>query len=99
MLIFILKKGADLGVTVLWIVVTTLAISLVMFFLGKASGNVKIFDIFATVEEPHNFFVVFAIKSTNIDSIIVVIASISASNFLFSSSCFPLGSLRIAFFF
>ena len=35
LLVLIIVKGADLGVSALWIVVTTLGISLFMFFIGK----------------------------------------------------------------
>ena len=58
----ILKKGADLGVTALWVVVAILGISLIMFFLGKPSTPVPgAVDLFAKVENPDNFFIVFAI--------------------------------------
>ena len=37
LLLVILKKGANIGVTLLWIVVITLGISLFFFFLGKSA--------------------------------------------------------------
>jgi len=61
LLIVILKKGADLGVAALWIVVSTLAISLLMFFIGKSSSSTVSPDFFATIEKPNDFFLVFAI--------------------------------------
>ncbi len=61
LLVLILKKGANIGVTMLWVVVTTLGISLVTFFLGKSPHETPSLDIFATVKEPEDFFVVFAI--------------------------------------
>lgn len=61
LLAVMLKKGADLGVTALWVVVTTLAISLIMFFIGSTTTELKSFDLFTTVENPHNFFIVFSI--------------------------------------
>jgi amino acid transporter len=61
LLLVILKKGASLGVTALWIVVSILALSLLMFFLGKSANADLSFDMFATVKNPDNFFIVFAI--------------------------------------
>ncbi len=61
LLLLILKKGANMGVTVLWIIVTTLGVSLVMFFMGKSSVEATSLELFATVKEPHDFFKVFAI--------------------------------------
>jgi amino acid transporter len=61
LLVLMLKKGANLGVTVLWVVVSTLGISLLMFFLGKSPPDPKAADIFATVKKPDDFFIVFAI--------------------------------------
>ncbi|UCE04649.1 MAG: amino acid permease [bacterium] len=61
LLVLIVKKGADLGVTALWVVVTTLAISLFMFFIGKPDTQQTSLDIFATLEKPDDFFIVFAI--------------------------------------
>jgi hypothetical protein len=42
-------------------VVSTLGISLLMFFLGKTSPGPNAPDIFTTVKDPHDFFIVFAI--------------------------------------
>ncbi len=58
-----LKKGADLGVKVLYLVVGVLFISLVFFFLGGGPGTSESgFEVLtATVENPDPFFYVFAI--------------------------------------
>jgi amino acid transporter len=59
----ILKKGANIGVTALWIVAAILGVSLVLFFLGSAdsSSSHQFKDISATVKDPDSFFLVFAI--------------------------------------
>ena len=58
----ILTKGADLGVRVLYLVVATLALALVAFFVGStdyaAGGGV---DFLASADNGTNFFTVFAI--------------------------------------
>ncbi|MBN1348805.1 amino acid permease [candidate division KSB1 bacterium] len=61
LLFIILKKGADLGVAMLWIVVSILTVSLLMFFAGRIAAVPESGDIFRTVEKPDNFFLVFAI--------------------------------------
>jgi amino acid transporter len=61
LLVLILRKGAAMGVTVLWIVVSTLGISLVMFFLGNSPGPAHSLDLLSRVQNPDNFFMVFAI--------------------------------------
>lgn len=61
LLAVILKKGADLGVTTLWVVVSILGVSLLMFFFGKAETPLNSPDFFGTVENPDDFFTVFAI--------------------------------------
>ncbi len=60
LLLIILYKGADLGVSVLWVVVTVLGLSLLFFFMGSGD-NPPEFDPFARVENPDDFFIVFAI--------------------------------------
>jgi len=57
----IIKKGANIGVAALWVVVTILALSLFMFFIGKSSSGTASVDIFAKVDKPDDFFRVFAI--------------------------------------
>jgi amino acid transporter len=61
LLVLILKKGANLGVTTLWVVVSILAISLVFFFLGSTDYETSATGAVATVSNPDNFFIVFAI--------------------------------------
>ncbi|MBN2425929.1 MAG: hypothetical protein JXB44_12955 [Calditrichaceae bacterium] len=61
LLILILRKGANLGVTALWTVVGILAVSLLVFFAGSAdspSGSLHMLD---RIENPDDFFKVFAI--------------------------------------
>ncbi|HEX9975125.1 MAG TPA: amino acid permease, partial [bacterium] len=61
LLVLIITKGADLGVSALWVVVATLAISLFMFFIGKPEVEVGSLNVLAKVKDPHDFFMVFAI--------------------------------------
>lgn len=61
LLVLMITKGADLGVTALWGVVMTLVVSLFAFFFGAPSSGVETVDIFATIQNPEDFFVVFAI--------------------------------------
>lgn len=61
LLLVIIRKGANLGVTALWIVVGILTISLIMFFMGNTSTTPDSIDLFAKVSNPDNFFIVFAI--------------------------------------
>jgi len=61
----ILKKGADIGVRLLWVVCTILLVSLTLFFLGKGAGAgaVEYASIPLTdhVRNPDSFARVFAI--------------------------------------
>lgn len=58
----IIKKGANIGVSALWVVVGILGISLTMFFLGKPTLDAPmVLPLMAQPENPHNFFIVFAI--------------------------------------
>ena len=61
LLVVILTKGADLGVTALWVVVSVLAVSLGAFFLGRPEDAPEQIDLLARVEDPHSFAYVFAI--------------------------------------
>jgi amino acid transporter len=61
LLFLIVKKGADLGVSALWIVVGILGISLLMFFLGKSVAPPNQLDLLARVKNPEEFAKVFAI--------------------------------------
>ena len=58
-----LTKGANLGVKALYIVVATLTVSLIAFFIGKTDYSIShSFDPLRTITEGKvNFFVVFAI--------------------------------------
>ncbi|MEQ9659316.1 amino acid permease, partial [Fulvivirga sp.] len=59
----IIKKGADLGMKALYAVVAILFLSLIMFFLGSTEYQETLtdFDWYATVSNPDDFFMVFAI--------------------------------------
>lgn len=61
--VLIIKKGANLGVKALYIVVAILFISLVMFFLGNTGhADQSTFNLgTAQLRNPQDFFVVFAI--------------------------------------
>ncbi|MFC1541402.1 amino acid permease [Candidatus Latescibacterota bacterium] len=61
LLYFIMKKGADLGVKMLWVVASIIAAALIMFFLGKPLFPLSELDLTATAQNPDNFFIVFAI--------------------------------------
>ncbi|NLA76113.1 MAG: amino acid permease, partial [Deltaproteobacteria bacterium] len=59
----IIKKGANLGVKALYVVVGVLFISIIMFFLGKTShAGVSTFSLAnAQLRNPQDYFIVFAI--------------------------------------
>lgn len=61
LLVIILKKGANLGVSVLWVVASILGVSLVLFFLGDVDTPPAVVDPLHTIADPDNFFVAFAI--------------------------------------
>jgi amino acid transporter len=61
LLVVMIKKGADIGVSALWGVVATLVISLVMFFIGKPPSGANKIDFLLKLDKPDDFFVVFAI--------------------------------------
>jgi len=63
MTVLILRKGADLGIKALYVVVGTLFISLALFFAGKTGYTPgESFQVLTnTVKHPAPFFVVFAI--------------------------------------
>ncbi|MFC1538512.1 amino acid permease [Candidatus Latescibacterota bacterium] len=61
LLFFILRKGADLGVAILWGVAGILALALIMFFLGKPLSTFNELNLIAKTEKPDDFFKVFAI--------------------------------------
>lgn len=59
--LLILTKGADLGVKALYIVVVVLFASLIMFFLGSTDYVAGDDLLTKSVDNPENFFTVFAI--------------------------------------
>ena len=61
--ILMLTKGANLGMKALYIVVVTLLVSLVMFFLGETdyAGTNGTFSTLGQIEHRNDFFLVFAI--------------------------------------
>jgi hypothetical protein len=63
LLFIILKKGADLGVRALWVVAGLLALSLLMFLLGRPleSMDSQSLDLTARVEGPDSIAMIFAI--------------------------------------
>ena len=61
LLFFILRKGADLGVAMLWVVAGILALALIMFFMGKPLTALSELNLTAKTENPVDFFKMFAI--------------------------------------
>ncbi len=63
LILVVTTKGADLGLKVLYVVVTILFLSLILFFAGTSDFVVteEGFEFGKTVENPDNFFYVFAI--------------------------------------
>ena len=62
LLAIILFKGANIGVSALWVVACILGVSLIMFFLGKATDTApEKFNWLAKIDNPDSFFTVFAI--------------------------------------
>lgn len=62
-ILIMLKKGASMGMKALYLVVVILFVSLVFFFMGKTDYSVDSSYTYLsrTVENPDNFFYVFAI--------------------------------------
>jgi len=61
LLVVIWKKGAGIGVNILWIVVSILTISLIMFFAGTTDTEISSIKLFDTIKDPADFSIVFAI--------------------------------------
>lgn len=58
----LIKRGANIGVSALWVVVSILAIALGAFFLGKPMADAPTeLTLFNRVAEHDDFFIVFAI--------------------------------------
>ncbi len=60
LLLLVLTKGAALGVKALYVVVATLVLSLISFFIGETDYEVTM-ALTETVDNPHRFMDVFAI--------------------------------------
>ncbi|MCT4615413.1 MAG: amino acid permease [Marinifilaceae bacterium] len=56
-----LTRGANVGMKALYVVVATLAVSILFFFLGSGTGSVDNLVLDATIEKPESFFYVFTI--------------------------------------
>ena len=56
-----LWRGSNMGMKILYVVVGTLAVSLVMFFIGSPADAPQDIVLEATVENPKSFFYVFTI--------------------------------------
>ena len=61
LLVVIIFRGATIGVSLLWIVVSILAISLIMFFAGYPLVEKSYQEYLVKVDNPDSFFIVFAI--------------------------------------
>ena len=62
LIVFMLTKGADLGVKILWVVASILAVSLIFFFLGgNESTDATSINLFDKIQDGDSFFIVFAI--------------------------------------
>lgn len=61
LVLLMLKKGATVGVSALWVVVSILGISLVLFLIGKPMMDQPYINIFEKVKNPDGFYKVFAI--------------------------------------
>lgn len=59
--LLILKKGANVGIKALYVVVAILGISILFFFLGKSPIEPEEVNLYARVTENENFFYVFTI--------------------------------------
>jgi len=57
----ILRKGANVGMRVLYLVAFILFVSLVFFFLGESKYGIDDISFTSTIENPDNFFYVFTI--------------------------------------
>ncbi|MFA5535325.1 MAG: amino acid permease [Mariniphaga sp.] len=59
--LLILKRGANLGMKALYVVVTILGTSILFFLLGQPSSEPEDINLFSRVTEPEDFFYVFTI--------------------------------------
>ena len=63
LMVIVIKKGADIGMKLLYVVVFFLFVALVLFFMGNTSYAQTFSSerLFQTIERPADFFLVFAI--------------------------------------
>jgi len=62
LILFMLTKGANLGVKILWVVTAVLAVSLLLFFMGGAGPSSEAhINLFDKIQDGDGFFIVFAI--------------------------------------
>jgi solute carrier family 12 (sodium/potassium/chloride transporter), member 2 len=61
LLYIIYRRGANIGVSALWIIVSILGLSLISFFLGSPVNGPQPLSFFETIEGADGFFLVFAI--------------------------------------
>ncbi len=59
--VIILRKGANVGMRVLYIVAFILFVSLIFFFFGETKYNLSDIKLNATIDNPDDFFYVFTI--------------------------------------
>jgi amino acid transporter len=59
----VVTRGANIGVRALWVVVSILALSLILFFMGRPVDEVEMESVtlLSALESPDPFFLVFAI--------------------------------------
>jgi amino acid transporter len=55
------RKGAKIGVNALYLIAAVIGFALLLFLMGNPITDETSLDFFATVENPHSFFLVFAI--------------------------------------
>lgn len=59
--IIVLFRGANVGMKALYLVAFILGLSLIMFFMGDSDRNIQQNALYSGVDNPANFFIVFAI--------------------------------------
>ncbi len=57
----ILRRGANIGINALWVIVSIMGISLASFLLGSPVDGIQHINFFSTIDNPASFFLVFAI--------------------------------------
>ena len=61
LLYVIYRRGANIGVNALWVIVSILGISIASFLLGSPVDGAQHIGFFSTLPKPDSFFLVFAI--------------------------------------